>query len=250
MKLVKMLVKALAVAVALLVSFRYMAGFSLKQSIVLTVLAVAGWEFCVYVQATRHAEPTFRPFYVRVIPNWYELLRDYNLIRDDQAWLELKAKLERAPASEYIVLRNGITFTVLNAEPHSFWPSLIYSNNHGNFGTKVDFCEAIDRIGGPEVCIKWGVHGYEIGITVSNIEPGGIEPRKWLVIAALPIEEFCLYWYETEFLVQHWQEFKKRRDELLEENGWKRKDVSIPEIHVDWPDHIEHRYFTVEHKSI
>jgi hypothetical protein len=66
-----------------------------------------------------------------------------------------------------------------------------------------------------------------------------------LVVATIPYEEICIYWYRPELLVEHWEKFKKRRDQLLVENGWKRKDVGALGINV-----IEHKYFTVWHEGI
>jgi hypothetical protein len=247
MKLAVTVVKTLVVAGSLYLLFRYAAEFSLRQSIALTALGELVWGLFVYGSAARYVEPTFKPFYVRVMPNWLELLRDQNLIKDEKDWQTLYAGVEGRPPSEYSALRSGIMLTVLRTEPRSFLPALVYSNNHRTFATEVHVCEPIsDRFDplGPEIYLKWGVNGYELGITVVHIERGGLEPRKRLVIAILPYEEFCFYWYTPQFVAQHWEKLRKRRDQLLAENGWTRAQSGYSEIC------LEHKYFRVFHNSI
>jgi hypothetical protein len=254
MKLAITIVKTLVVAGSLFLLFRYVAEFSLRQSIALTALGELVWGLFVYGSAARYVEPTFKPFYVRVMPNWLELLRDQNLIKDEKDWEALYAGVEERPPSEYSALRSGITLTILKPQPRSFLPGLIYSNNHRTFATEVDVCEPIsDRFGplGPEIYLKWGVNGYELGITAVHVERGGLEPRKRLLVATLPYEEFCAYWYTPQFLARHWERLREHRDQLLAENGWKRAQSGCSEMAgSNMPDCLEHKYFRVYHNSI
>lgn len=245
-----LLPKMLLAAVLLVPLFRYLAEFSFRQSITLTVLAGLAWALSVYGSTSRYGKVAFRPFLVRVQPHWLDILRDQHLMSDEKEWKALEADIEDLPPSEYNVVRSGIMFTVLKPDERSFWPALIYWDHDRRFTTKVDVYESISAKRwsalGPQVYLKRGIHGYELGIAVFSFEPGGLEPRKDLMIATLPYEEFCVYWYKPGFLPDHWEKFKRHRDQLLADNGWKR----IPSQLEHLPDYLEHKYFKVYHEAI
>lgn len=111
--------------------------------------------------------------------------------------------------------------------------------------------------------------GYKLGIAVrawwwekvkrSCASPLNIEtdPRTGsveLTLAALPHCEFDIYWrpvnWNDDSFVKA-EQIVQRRDQGRHESGWIAKDLSIPELgSTGVPQHIEHKYFVVEHRYI
>src|ERR1039458_9291767 len=81
----------------------------------------------------------FEPYRVWIEPNWFQLLLDYGLVKDLDEWHEVWARIDHIPASDYDVLRDGISFTVLK-------PDLIYRDDHKKFSTSVKFEEPIMEV--------------------------------------------------------------------------------------------------------
>ncbi len=64
-----------AILAALFFALRYWREFSRAQSLMLAALGVIGWDLYKSVEASLRAEHAFSPYWVRISPNWYELLR-------------------------------------------------------------------------------------------------------------------------------------------------------------------------------
>jgi hypothetical protein len=137
----------------------------------------------------------------------------------------------------------------------------------GRFGEKHKFFDHPSFASLPRVVFRWGAHGYEIGLEVQN---GWWEERcksgelkelaktkertdhlcgtTRLVIATLPYTEFAVYYQRIDYdkLAKSQAEWDKQ----LEANGWKRKEEDKDsEIRDPW-SHVEHKYFSVSHRSI
>jgi hypothetical protein len=121
--------------------------------------------------------------------------------------------------------------------------------------------------GGPS-----GLAGYRLGIEVrekwwerikgscpapleesTNHLCGSVE----LTLACLPYTEFDLYWgraeWSEEFNRKTAQPIRKRRDESRQKLGWVDVDLhkyAREELGLSVPEHIEHKYFVVEHQAI
>jgi hypothetical protein len=191
MENLKVIGKALAAAVVFLLFFRYAARFSPDQSFALAALA-----WLVYMKFWVSEPAYFDPHRISIMPNWYELLIDHHLIKDLDEWKRIQDGLDQAPASDYNLLRDGITFTVLKPA------DLIYRDDHKKFSRYVDFEENIPGVtfirGSvecfPSVAVR-SFGGYELRITAPD-SLKGVEPdeRGLFNIAFLPREAFCFYW--------------------------------------------------------
>ena len=110
MSSMKPIIKLVVTVAASFVAFRYVGEFSVPQS---GVLAALVWVFYGMLQPLLAVQEEFVPYWVSIQPKWHELLHDYNLINSESEWNEICDKRNSAPATEYSVLRIGITFTML-----------------------------------------------------------------------------------------------------------------------------------------
>ena len=266
----------------------YIADFSTRQSIILAVL-IAWLALCIVVTyALLKPARRFSPHYVRVDPNWYDLLNDFKLINAIDAWPAVRKFSEELPANEYSVVRSGVCFTVVQ-QSEDFERTLIYSNNHRTFVSEVDLEENVEplRIGGTDdisramgepskcdVClfVRFGADGYKLGIRVPSRwwnEVKALCPKPMdedadyptgrvnLILAIISWREFDLYWepavWSSTFFEKTAKEIRKRRDEQRSKLGWKtiEHDADLgAELGIDWPESIEHKYFSIEHRAI
>jgi len=185
--------EALGVAAALYVILRYLCDFSLRQSVVLTLLGWFVFVLYLYLHAlivSQRSRTAFSPFKVFIEPKWHSLLSDLKLVNSEEEWHRLNQAIESLPASQYNVFRSPISFTVI-APPsdEGLPPGLTYWDNRQRFVSKVDFSEAIVEIESeisirdinrehpffkhplfsgslPSLCFRWGASGYELGLEV------------------------------------------------------------------------------------
>jgi hypothetical protein len=208
---------------------------------------------------SKRKEKEFSPFRVTVHPEWHDLLKDYNLINDDEAWKQLD-KFYSKQSAENNVFEYGISFTVLKSDNES---ELIYNNNWKTFHSKVNFRERIEGVKipddelpsfpfSPELWVKNGYGGYEIGITTSEsrkkiIMPG--ENSDLVKITTIPYSLFGLPRYKLGVLKP------KKIEEQLKKNGWS-KDETLEKyyeedaIYRGEPIELKHKYFTVWYNYI
>jgi hypothetical protein len=212
------------------------------------VVIVSMW---LLLNVKQKREDQFASFRIIVSPKWTDLFKDFQLSTDN-SWDK------RVPqGSEYHLLRDGITFTVLKRD-------LIYSDDHHSFHSEIRFVEEIKEItlpsampasmGHPFVYVKEDlseeskVHrmGYEIGIaTPESIQkaPYPEDLRGRIKVAFLPYNGLGLYKYENlprEKLIEnlmkyHWE-------------GWSEEQAPLPGEHK--PTFFCHKYFDVYLKYI
>ncbi len=281
--------KIVAVGAALFVVLRFVGAFSAAQSWFLTIVASLGYvlydDLGTRIQRIQ-AHEAFSPFWVRVSPNWYDLLRDHGIIQSDAetfwdetdlAWQELEEHGEKSSADTYRVLRDGITFTVLTS---THYGGLVYCNNRRTFRNEIDFEERIQEIKlgsptlrslgwSPDVYVKWEIGGYDLGLEVNKnwrektcladetkrlskvrATPDHLTGTVRLVIATLPYAEFNIYADGNAPAPPRYEAVLKKRDKELTEAGWKREEKDA-ELHLlGAPDCIEHKYFKIDHRAI
>jgi hypothetical protein len=266
----------------------YIAGFSTWQSIVLA--ALIAWLALSTAIAYVVLKPArrFSPYYVRVDPNWYDLLIDFKLIDGIDAWHAVRKFSEERPTAEYCVVRSGICFMVVQ-QSEDFERTLIYLNNHRTFVSEVDLEEdveplrigRIDKIseamGKPSKCdvrllVRFGADGYKLGIRVpsqrwNEVKASCPKPTEEvadyptgqvdLILAIISYREFDLYWepvvWSSTFYDKNAKQIRSLRDEQRGKLGWKTLEHDSDlgaELGIDWPESIEHKYFTVEHRAI
>jgi len=266
----------------------YIADFSARQSIVLA--ALISWLALGIAIAYLVLKPArkFSPYYVRVDPNWYDLLIDFKLIHNPDAWHALQKSIKELPSTEYNVVRSGICFMVVQ-QLEDFERTLIYLNNHRTFVSEVDLEEdvaplrigRVDKIseamGKPSKCdvrllVRFGADGYKLGIRVpsqwwNEVKASCPKPMKEvahhpigqidLILAVISYREFDLYWEPMEWSSTFYEKTAKRirsqRDEQRGKFGWKTVEHDSDlgaELGIDWPESIEHKYFNVEHRAI
>jgi hypothetical protein len=83
-------------------------GFPIRQGIMLWLLLVGLWSAI----KDAAAEPArFQPYWVSVMPRWYEILTDLKLISSPEDWRSLAKSFRSSP--DYNILRDGVAFTVI-----------------------------------------------------------------------------------------------------------------------------------------
>jgi hypothetical protein len=286
----KALLKNLIVPSVLYFCFRFLGDFSSQQSAVLAVVAWIGYGLHKKLNASRTTVNLFSPFSVSIYPNWYELLSDFKLISAEDEWQKLCKAANEMPEPENTVFRRGFTFTVIKPPvDEGLLPGLTFWDNRKVFLVEVELSEPVIEIENefslrgrgqehpffhhpkwsslPRFCFKWGTGGYEIGLEVqddwwehlreSNKAIGNLAKIKGardhlcgttrLVIATLPYSEFSLYYQNVDH--DDLKKVQEAMDKQLESNGWKRQVERDSEIRDPWA-HVEHKYFTVSHRSI
>jgi hypothetical protein len=261
----------------------YIADLSIRQSIVLALMIASlarGLKSAAAKPAMR-----FSPYYIRVYPNWYDLLIDFKLIDKPEEWHAIQKSFEALPPTDYRVLRSGVCFTVAH-QSEDFERTLIYSDNHRAFVSEVDFQEdaeplridRLNRFGKANRCdVRFfmklgGREGYNLGIRVPSrwwerVKDSCPKPKKEdadyttgqidLILATISYREFDLYWEPVEwsntFYDKTSKQIRARRDEHRQNLNWKtiEHDADLGrELGIDWPESIEQKYFTVEHRGI
>jgi hypothetical protein len=266
--------KSLVIGLAVFLAFLYLGKFSPVQSLAMAVVCGIGYDLYEGLRLRLQAEKEFSSFWVAVAPRWPALLRDYKLIDGDEKWGRLQEELDSIEARGYNVLRDGITFTVLE-------PGLCFWNSRRRFVSTEEFEERIEEIKihgpswswSPSVYFKIGIRGYELGLSVNadwwkricaadetkelaNTEADSsdfhLTGHLNLVVARLPYAEFGVYGRGNAVgysLSQQRREEKAREAEIVRA-GWKRQESSAELDLLGAPEGVEHKYFTVEHRAI
>jgi hypothetical protein len=258
--------------------FAYPAGLSFRQSLVLAIVLTI---LLAYVErGIDNGMPKpgwrFRPYYVWVTPKWCELLADFKLIGTTEEWPAIEIVVRQEPLTEYLVLRSGIRFTILQ-EWADLQETLIYWDNDRRFVGEVNFGEEIKPIktghGDVLLVVRFQGDGYALGIYVpipwweevktscpkpleERLDPG--RGRIELILATVSDREFDEYrepvWSGRRSIDKRawWGQIEATRAEERTRFSWKKLEhPEIPELGpVDWPESIEHKYFNVEHHGI
>jgi hypothetical protein len=258
--------------------FGYVAGMPMRWSIVLA-LVIAGIH-----RNLLHLAPKslarFTPYYLNVIPKWYEILTDYKIISGKEQWETIENTWKEKPYPEHLFIRDGMSL-VFVSESDNAERTLIYSNDYQVFMSEIDVrenlhgvtipneSETMQRNLGdyePRFFIKIGMHGYDLGIEVQNswwerikaICPKPLDEKQEhlfgtvkLVLAKIPLEEFTPYWEPVEYDSNFHERFEKKQKQGREKYGWTAQKFPDDEPwRTRWPTQIEHRYCSVEHSDI
>ncbi len=252
----------------------YIAGFSVRQSIVLALVFIA-FAHGMSGFAPKPAQK-FRPYRVSVAPDYYRILSDFHLGTREQ-WQQLQEDLQETAPPRACIWRYGIGFTVASQSEDGEL-TLVYSDNHKYFTSIVRFeedmspfhVERVEKVAGLPDCQRVSLfirpggasRGYDLGISVPDRWWGTVKgscPRPIreehrsdyvdLVLATLSHREFDLYWepavWNYDYYTKTLTSIENRRDEYRTKLGWEAQKYSF-----NCRDTIRHRYFLVEHHAI
>jgi hypothetical protein len=261
-------------AFAVFCSLAVAVGFPWKQAILLAIFAayVSVGRFHVAAQVASTTPPhTFEPYYVRIIPNWTQILADYTTAKNDEGWLKFVAWCGRTelPGAWYSVLRNDKDGV------------LIYRGSELGFSTAFDWSyevkkrewlrlpkDGISPEGFPDSMdffVKQKFDVIQLGLDVSRdwwqmFSPHCPEPVETheehmfgqvkIVLAQLPLREFDLYWNEVDYKTKNvdktWESVKESR----KKHGWEEIE-KFRDVPSSWqPITIKNKYFEIQHRSI
>jgi hypothetical protein len=242
----------------------YVAHFMFVQSIVLAVIAIMARDgYTVATKVAEHVPPKFEPFWVRIMPNWYEISKEYGLY-DVTKWDELLKYCGENPV-EYSILRNGFNFTRLSG-------TLFFSNDHQSFFGELDFKIPVEEFlpdkkeksfGGPYapgLYIKRTVAGLdrrvpviEFGLVTDESLKKSHHPtddRDEIPVAQLPEALFLCYMNPLFFTYDNAKEIEEKADALLKEFEWKRRERDPEDSWLKWPCEVNHRMFQVTYRGL
>ena len=246
--------------------FYWGADFSLRASFVIAFVIGSLGTLWIYDAPPERQTKEFRPYYVRIEPEWHRILTDYELISTNEEWAKIRDEVIYANTdARYNVLREGLTFTVLSRDVY-------YWNNDCRFSSKLDFrvrmrefAEPEPTVGPPyvpEFFVRGTADGYSIGIaTVESFKKIHMvgDNEELIELARVPAEEFLHYRVnvsgqarkelERELIKHGWKELETE----LREQGWTREnlhELHRGEIVADFPEKLEHKYFRVYHRGI
>ena len=114
--------------VALFCLLRYVAGFSVVQS---GLLSFALFGLYAMIYSLRGAKVPFVPYSVVVIPNLHAILTDFDFVKGtEEWWAELNAGLAELPQAALNIWKSGFSFSFIT-------PELVYNNACNSFVTEV-----------------------------------------------------------------------------------------------------------------
>jgi len=247
------------IALAYYVFWRYVRFTEIQAAI----LAVITGTLIFLVAAARKAPTPFEPFYIRIAPDWYRILRDQGLA-DDERLKSLNSTGNDNTKHAYSVLRDGITVTVLG-------PELYYSHNHMSFFSKLDLSEPIpelqtaeERQGGlsfaPRLYVKLILEKRPKNSLIRCIQIGLVtaeslkksfhigDDRANIPLATLPHAIFNGYNNGCFALDGKLKEAEIER--LLKEYGWEHGRRDDDDDALNWPYEINHKYVRVSYYGV
>ena len=254
------------------------AGFQMKQSIVLALILT--WIVSSIANAAPKETVRFSPYFVRVRPKWREILTDYKILKSDE-WEDFQDRMHAAKLPENHIFRTGVHFTLVHQSADGE-RILVYRGPSIGFVSKIDWIMdlAPARFGlrddnylrllessDVDLFIKQSADGYRIGIrvplewweTAKASCPAPVSEQRDhpcgavnLAIAVIPYAEFGVYWdpvkYSSKLNEKVWAAINGAREKF----NWKYEDQNdqVPELQIEWPTVIVHKYFEVDHASI
>jgi hypothetical protein len=254
--------RALLEAVALAAGVFYIFRPLFSQDQADGLAAIFGFvAFCILILLDRtDVDAHFMPCWIRIEPNWYQLLSDHGSV-DESKWKELQIRYaEKSPAG-YDVLLKGISFTALS-------PTLYYSDDFHYFFGKLDLRAEIEELR-PAEKPPWPFSDFapkfyvkeifdlakrrrylEFGlITLESIQ----RERKhdfddapmFVTVARLPKEFFGAI---------HGPELSSKKlaalEKKLEQSGWNREKRDWEDHHFGIPAELQHKYVRIRYGEI
>lgn len=221
------------------------------------IIIVVGFYYYHTYKKRKKLFDEFNPFYIHVWPNWFKIFKEYNLIKNEEEWQKITGKIKEDKTHGNPLIQ-GIRFTFLKQDEKS---DLIYLNNYNTFHTEVNFRFPITEIEidtekifgsrifsfSPIFYIKWGIDGYEIGITTPESSSKIImvgDDNDLIKISMLPYGLFHLPRYRFGILTE------EQVEQLLKKDNWKLEEQDTEERLAKWPITLENEYFTVHYKYI
>lgn len=125
----KKIIKEILIVAGAFVALRYVASFSLPQSLVLIAIAYAAhtWVIDLLAETVISLEEGFDPFYIDVRPNWWNIMLDFKLVESEEEYRQLWDRVHEAPEWKYNLIRDGVRFIVLRPKVDDYKPALVYN---------------------------------------------------------------------------------------------------------------------------
>ncbi len=274
-KLIQAFFKMLFIVGTIFCALRYLADFSYKQSVVLTVVAFL---FYLVRVPPREVKPPFVPYGIFIKPNFGAILSDLELVKDTKEdWARVRAGIEKLPKEHWNIWDSGFSVSFIRSE-------LIYNKASNSFATEVNLYASLDPIVtlregqrveenpiispfSPSLQLEPGNYGYRLRVTLldwywdkvknkeafKGLDVDGDEMSGTVdvLLAIIPYEEFGIYFSSKPGdSGESYKTALQRRAEARSRYGWKGKSKSDRygnETDADRSNTIEHRYFSVSH---
>ena len=110
-ELVKRAIGYLFYAVIFYLIFDYVAEMPMRWSIVLALVIAGIHRHLLYVAPKSLAR--FTPYYMNVIPKWYEILTDYKMVNGKEQWQKIEDTWKERPFPDHVFIRDGMSLVFL-----------------------------------------------------------------------------------------------------------------------------------------
>jgi hypothetical protein len=141
---IKFIAKYLLVFLVAFAIFNYGAQFSTRASLVLA--AVVLWVFDITRTSILGSKGArFVPHHITIRTFWHLIFADLGIPCADAEWKRIWSTVNAKPAHEYDLLRNWITFTLLERSPDGE-KTIVWSDNHHSFASDADIEEEFPAI--------------------------------------------------------------------------------------------------------
>lgn len=271
--ILRQLFKLTVFFVILFVALFYLGGFSLAQSIALTLLFCTIW--LLVVLRTQEKLP-FVPYRVFVRPNFHRIVTDFDLVKDSkEEWAKLWEGIEKLPKEPWNIWNSGFSFSVIT-------PQLIFQHGWNAFTTELDMSASLEPVAIPRKDYEpfsprleldaWGI-GYRLRLVLKEDHWNRISGRPIfakmdkldvnfdrmcgtveVLLAVIPEEEFRIHlWVKPGASLKPYEGAVKSRAEARVRYGWKgeaQTDMYERETPADRSNSVEHKYFSVSHSGI
>ena len=272
----KALLHLLVYAAVLSLAFVYIAQLSVRQSVVLALL------FAFVLDGVIHAAPKptlrFTPYWVRICPQWHEILTDFKLVQSTDEWLTVQESVNSRERQSFSVFHDALWFSILRL-PSQTESSLIYLNSFKTFVGEVNLLEDLDPIAAIKedeqneflrkqkvrFFVKGKLDGYELGLEVpdwwwekhkASCPPVIAEEKLHMfgmtkiAVAVLPYSEFAVYWDMIDWNSKFIEGVHKNQDDQRKKFHWaaSKQDDDVF-LRAPWTE-IRNKYFEVHHKEV
>jgi hypothetical protein len=228
------------VATPIFLLFRFVGGFSVRQSILVALLTHTLYlRFHVFHHLYIFRKPTFNPYGIHISFKWEQILQDSELIHGDEHWAEIRGKAQSSPAQVHSVLRDGIRFNVLG-------PDLIYWKDRQSFMSRANLIVNDHEIGWIRVWQDWECYliTVEPRRNPTSANKGICGGVFWIGLAdKISLNQIC--WLEKIRLtadeqIEEWDGSSHRA--LVRQDGWNKETRLSSSV-----ERLDRKYFSVEH---
>jgi hypothetical protein len=231
------------VATPIFLLFRFVGGFSTRQSIFVALLAhLLYLRFRVYDRWYIFRKPTFSPYGIHISFKWERILQDSGQIDGVEEWAKSWERAQSSPTHVHNVLRDGIRFNVLG-------PDLIYWKDRQSFMSRANLTVNDHEIGWIRVWQDWECYLITVELRRNPTSANKEICRGvfWIGLAdKISLNQICLLEktpLPADEQIEEWDGSSHRA--LVRQDGWNKEPKLSSSV-----EQLDRKYFSVELYSL